>query len=94
MLVNIHTSNKKIEIRLSKLKEGLRIVIQDEGVGIEKADLDKLFQKFSRLENSLSVLVGGTGLGLYWVKKIIDLHEGTIVVKSVPGKGSKFIITL
>jgi signal transduction histidine kinase len=42
----------------------------------------------------MSVLVGGSGLGLYWAKKIVDLHEGSITVSSTPGKGSTFTVTL
>ncbi len=63
-------------------------------MGIEKGDLDKLFHKFSRLDNVLSVKVGGTGLGLYWVKKIVDLHGGKIDVSSVPKRGTTFTLTL
>lgn len=70
------------------------ISIHDSGVGIRKSDRQKLFQKFSRIDNLLSASVNGTGLGLYWVKKILDLHEGTIEVTSQLHKGSTFIIKL
>jgi signal transduction histidine kinase len=68
------------------------IIIQDEGVGIAEKDLDKLFKKFSRIDNPLSVKVGGTGLGLYWSKEVIELHNGTIQVQSKIGSGTSFII--
>jgi PAS domain S-box-containing protein len=68
--------------------------IRDEGVGISKKEMPKLFQKFSRLSNDLSVKVGGNGLGLYWVKKVIDLHASKITVSSTPGKGTTFTVTL
>lgn len=85
---------KQISASLRRGKNQLLIAIKDQGVGIEPADQAKLFQKFSRLDNPLSVAVGGSGIGLYWAKKIIDLHNGTISVESAPGHGSTFTITL
>lgn len=86
---------RSITVRLSKLAgPRVRIAVQDQGVGISKSDISKLFQKFARLDNALSAHVGGTGLGLYWVKKVIDLHGGSIAVASEPGKGSTFTLTL
>lgn len=72
----------------------IEIVVKDEGVGIPEEGIDKLFKKFSRVENPLSVKVGGTGLGLYWAKEIIELHGGSIQVTSVVDKGTTFTITL
>lgn len=69
------------------------ITIQDYGVGINKADMPKLFRKFSRIDNPLTDSVKGTGLGLYWAKKILDLHEGTISVTSKKNVGSEFQIS-
>jgi signal transduction histidine kinase len=54
----------------------------------------KLFKKFLRIDNPLSTSVKGTGLGLYWAKKIMDLHNGTIQVTSRLNKGSTFQISL
>lgn len=68
------------------------VSIQDDGVGIRKADIKKLFGKFSRIDNPLTASVKGTGLGLYWAKKILDLHDGTIEVTSEINKGSTFTI--
>lgn len=70
------------------------ITIRDHGVGISQADKRRLFKKFSRIDNALSVIVGGNGLGLYWAKKVIDLHKGDIEVESVVGKGTAFTIKL
>jgi two-component system phosphate regulon sensor histidine kinase PhoR len=85
---------KTITVTSRELKDRVRIIVQDEGVGIETQDFSKLFQKFSRIPNPLSVEIGGTGLGLYWAAKIVHLHNGYIHVTSVPGKGSKFTINL
>jgi PAS domain S-box-containing protein len=87
---------KKITVKISEQPKRKRVVIavKDEGVGIAEKDFDRLFQKFSRLDNVLSQAVGGSGLGLYWVKKVVDLHEGTIKVKSAVNKGTAFTIHL
>jgi PAS domain S-box-containing protein len=70
------------------------VSIKDNGVGVALEDIDKLFEKFNRIHNHLSNHVGGTGLGLYWAKKIVDLHGGIIKVTSVLGEGSTFSICL
>ena len=73
-------------------RAGCRIEITDTGVGIDKASIDRLFTKFSRIQNSLSSVSNGSGLGLYWVKKIVDLHEGSVKAASRPGEGTTFTI--
>jgi PAS domain S-box-containing protein len=85
---------KTITVELSRKQNQIQMAVQDRGVGIAKKDLDKLFQKFSRIDNPLSTTVSGTGLGLYWVKKIIDLHGGTITVSSRIKRGTTFTISL
>lgn len=85
---------KNITVNIATDTSAVRVEVLDEGVGIEQADLDKIFKKFSRVENPLSAHVGGSGLGLYWVRKIIDLHGGVITVDSKIGKGSRFSISL
>jgi two-component system phosphate regulon sensor histidine kinase PhoR len=85
---------KAVTVSSRPLKDRVRIIVKDEGVGIEAQDFPKLFQKFSRIPNPLSVEIGGTGLGLYWAAKIIHLHGGYIHVASAPGKGSKFTINI
>ena len=86
---------KTIDVRISRpTPRTCAISIRDEGVGIDKRDKSKLFQKFSRLDNPLSVEVGGNGLGLYWSKRIVSLHGGDIRVSSQLGKGSRFTVTI
>jgi PAS domain S-box-containing protein len=70
------------------------IIVKDQGVGIDGDDINKIFDKFTRLDNELSDTVNGSGLGLYFVKKIINLHSGRITVRSEPHTGSTFTITL
>ncbi len=72
----------------------IAIAVKDKGVGIRKKDQTKLFKKFSRIHNPSSGSVKGAGLGLYWAKKVIDLHDGSIEINSTHGTGSTFTITL
>ena len=83
-----------ISVGVTKYKGSVRIRVTDQGVGIAKADMPKVFEKFIRIDNPLSTKVGGNGLGLYWVKKVVELHGGKIAVDSKHGSGSTFIITL
>jgi PAS domain S-box-containing protein len=83
-----------ITVTLSKERSSLHIEVQDNGVGISIRDQEKIFQKFSRIVNPLSDTVTGTGLGLYWVKKIIELHDGSLEVTSAIGTGSTFSVVL
>lgn len=81
-----------IHINLGQNPRHIVIKVIDHGVGIAKSDQKKLFKKFSRVDNQLSMVAGGSGLGLYWAKKIISLHNGKISVSSKPGIGTTFTI--
>lgn len=70
------------------------VEVQDHGVGISREAQSRLFQKFSRIDNPLSRQESGSGLGLYWVKKVIDQHKGEVTIKSKSGEGSRFTICL
>lgn len=83
-----------ITVAARKIDGKLEVVVQDSGVGIAAEDISKLFGKFSRIANPLSTKVGGSGLGLYLAKQIVQLHGGKIVVTSSPGKGSRFTVVL
>jgi signal transduction histidine kinase len=85
---------KKITVRLGKTKKQAYVAVTDEGVGISTLDQAKLFQKFSRIDNPLSVQAGGSGLGLYLANKIIEQHGGSITVESQPDNGTTFTITV
>lgn len=70
------------------------ISIADTGYGIEKENLDKIFQEFFRVDNPINRELRGSGLGLSLVKRIIDTHKGNIWVESEIGKGSTFYFSL
>jgi PAS domain S-box-containing protein len=82
----------KITISARYREHMLALSIRDTGVGIAKRDIDKLFTKFGRIHNPLSNSSGGTGLGLYWVSKVIEQHHGKIDVTSEINKGTTFTI--
>ncbi len=86
--------NKTILVNLDSKSGGVRISVKDSGVGISEEDMHMLFQKFSRIDNELSIEAGGNGIGLYLCQQIVTLHDGSIEVISEPGKGSTFIISL
>ena len=72
--------------------ESVVIKVQDEGVGIPREDLDKIFDKFTRLENHLTSKTQGNGLGLYITKTLVESMNGKITVNSTAGKGTEFIL--
>lgn len=85
---------KTIDICLQVNNSKIRICVIDEGPGIRKEEKEKLFGKFQRLSAKPTGGESSTGLGLYIVKQIIELHEGSIWVESEYGNGSMFIIEL
>jgi signal transduction histidine kinase len=81
-------------VSLSCDDDSFSVSVSDNGVGINSSDFDKLFKKFSQVSNPLTTTVNGSGLGLYLVKKMVDLHHGSISVDSEIGRGSTFTVRL
>ena len=84
----------RLDVRTWNEGNKLYISIQDNGIGIKKEDLKKIFDKFYRVHTGNLHDVKGFGLGLAYVKKIIHDHKGSIRAESEPNVGTKFIIVL
>lgn len=87
-------SSGKVELKTARAGDQIEIIISDTGVGIAPDDVPNIFERFYRGGAAEELDKGGSGLGLSIVKKVIDMHEGTIQVRSVVGKGTSFIVTL
>ena len=91
--IKYSTNNPEISVKTYNLNDKLYINFMDNGMGISNKVKSKIFDKFFRVSKGNIHNVKGHGLGLSFVKKIIDLHNGTISVNSELGKGSQFIIS-
>lgn len=83
-----------VKIGFYDLHETVLIEVSDNGIGMDKVDLPRVFERFYRVDKSRSREQGGTGLGLSIVKHIIEAHDQTINVKSIADKGTTFTFTL
>lgn len=93
-----YTREGYIDFRVSSIVRGdicrLIISVEDSGIGIKKENIPHLFEKFERVDLEKNITIEGTGLGLAITKRLVELMNGTIVVQSVYGKGSKFTIAI
>lgn len=87
-------SGKKITIEIEPRGIGIQLSISDEGIGIPKAQIFEVFDKFKQAKNGQSSYKGGAGLGLFIVKKIMELHGGMIWAESTINKGTTFRMQL
>ncbi len=97
LIVNaINYSEKKstVSIRFINLGKNILVEVEDEGIGIDEKHLNRLFERFYRVDKSRARNEGGTGLGLSIVKHIVEAHGHSIQVRSTVGKGSTFYFTL
>ena len=94
--VKYRKPDQPVNLLLSTWNEGDRVLfsVQDDGQGIKKENLKKIFDKFYRVHTGNVHDVKGFGLGLAYVKNIVSLHKGVIKVESEYGKGTKFTISL
>jgi two-component system phosphate regulon sensor histidine kinase PhoR len=92
--VKYSTEPPKIDVSTEVVKNSIIVKIQDQGAGMSKAVLSKVFEKFYREHTGNIHNVKGHGLGLAYVKKIVDDHQGEVYAESEKGKGSTFYIKL
>ncbi|WP_425567336.1 sensor histidine kinase [Pedobacter ginsengiterrae] len=74
--------------------DGITFLIKDKGEGIATEDQDKIFERYYRIENTISKTTAGFGIGLYFCKEIISHHNGRIWLESEIGKGSTFCFSI
>ena len=83
-----------IEVTTANKKNRILVVVKDNGLGMNRETLSKIFDKFYRAHTGDVHDVKGFGLGLNYTRKMVEAHEGTIEVTSTPGAGSVFTISL
>lgn len=89
-----YTKQGGVKVSVDVDSNRVRFTVADTGIGIPEEDVPHLFQKFYRVDNSQTREIGGTGLGLYLIKRLADNIGGTVGVKSVYGQGSTFWLEL
>lgn len=97
LLINAITyssSETSITVKLYEKEKHAVIEVEDQGIGIEASEIERLFERFYRVDRARSRNSGGTGLGLSIVKHLIEAHHGKVDVESTVGVGTKFTIQL
>ena len=92
--VNYSAAGQRVAIRCRREGANLLFEVEDHGCGIAPEHQARVFERFYRVDKARSRALGGTGLGLAIVKHIAQLHGGTVAVRSEPGQGSTFTISI
>lgn len=88
------TFEGSISVTLKARGKNAVLTVSDTGIGIPEDELDRVFERFHRIENARSRTYEGTGIGLALVQELVKLHHGKVHVESTPGKGSTFQVTI
>lgn len=89
-----YTEKGKVEVLVEEDAKHVKVVVRDTGIGIPENYLDRIFERFFRIDKARSRAEGGTGLGLAIVKHIIEAHNSKVTVTSMVGQGSEFSFLL
>ena len=92
--VNYNRDGGKVSVGIRRNGDTVRIAVSDTGIGLSPEEAGKLFNEFTRIKNERTVKILGSGLGLSTVRKIANMYDGEATVKSEPGVGSTFTVTL
>ena len=92
--INYTPANGKVKVIVSQNEKYAFVEVKDTGIGIEKNEIPRIFERFYRVDRARSRNSGGTGLGLAIVKHLVEAHKGYITVESERGKGTSFIVKL
>lgn len=92
--VKYSESDSKVTIEINRSNDWVDICVQDQGIGIPSRDLERIFERFYRVDQARSRSTGGTGLGLSIVRHVVNNHKGNIFVESREGLGSTFRLHL
>ncbi|MDA3781446.1 MAG: ATP-binding protein [Bacteroidales bacterium] len=92
--VKYNKNNGSVKLAIEETDSDIKIIVADTGIGMTEESKEKLFDEFYRIKNDNTKNISGSGLGLSIIKKIVDLYNGKIEVKSQINEGSTFCITL
>ncbi len=92
--VKYSESGTSVQVRARRVDDWVEISVADQGVGIPQRDLDRIFERFYRVDRARSRTTGGTGLGLAIVRHVASNHGGDVSVSSIEGEGSTFVLRL
>jgi len=92
--VKYNRDGGKVSVGIRRKGGAVRIAVTDTGIGLSPEEAGKLFNEFTRIKNERTVKILGSGLGLSTVRKIANMYDGEATVKSEPGVGSTFTVTL
>lgn len=92
--VKFTPENGKVEVKITKFENVIKILVKDNGIGIKDEDQEKVFVEFEQVDSSYEKEYEGTGLGLPLTKKLVEMHGGEIHLHSKPNEGTEVLITL
>jgi signal transduction histidine kinase len=84
----------QVAVTLRREGDELELIVEDDGPGIPEADRERVFDRFTRLDEARGRAAGGAGLGLAVVRRVVEQHGGTVSVTESPLSGARFVVTL